>query len=145
MKKYCLIVKTESYSGITVMVDDDFDEDYDSPVIRKLLRDFPKESRKTILPEHDEVDIINEGEDIKVEPEYYLSNDGVVKTRAYADIKSVLEIPNLIQVQVDSFNWFMTDGLRQLLDEISPIEDFPGGRFELTFQDHYFGKPKNAE
>ena len=80
MKKYCMIVKTESYSGITVMVDDDFDEDYDSPVIRKLLRDFPKESRKTILPEHDEVDIINEGEDIKVEPEYYLSNDGVVKT-----------------------------------------------------------------
>ena len=80
MKKYCLIVKTESYSGITVMVDDDFDEDYDSPVIRKLLRDFPKESRRTILPEHDEVDIINEGDDIKVEPEFYLSNDGVVQT-----------------------------------------------------------------
>ena len=72
-------------------------------------------------------------------------NDGVVTTRTYSDIKSVLEIPNLIQVQVDSFNWFMTDGLRELLDEISPIEDFPGGRFELTFQDHYFGKPKNAE
>ena len=65
-------------------------------------------------------------------------NDGVVTTRTYSDIKSVLEIPNLIQVQVDSFNWFMTDGLRELLDEISPIEDFPGGRFELTFQDHYF-------
>ena len=72
-------------------------------------------------------------------------NDGVVTTRTYSDIKSVLEIPNLIQVQVDSFNWFMTDGLRELLDEISPIEDFPGGRFELTFQDHYFGEPKNAE
>ena len=76
MKKYCLIVKTESYSGITLMVDDDFDEDYDSPVIRKLLRDFPKESRRIILPEYDEVDIINEGEDIKVNPQYYLNKSG---------------------------------------------------------------------
>ena len=32
MKKYCLIVKTESYSGISLWVDDDFDEDWDSPV-----------------------------------------------------------------------------------------------------------------
>ena len=53
MKKYCFIVKTESYSGITVMVQYDFDEYYDSPVIRKLLRYFPKESRRTILPEYD--------------------------------------------------------------------------------------------
>ena len=32
MKKYCMIVKTESYSGISLWVDDDFDEDWDSPV-----------------------------------------------------------------------------------------------------------------
>ena len=80
MKKYCLIVKTESYSGITLMVDDDFDEDYDSLVLKKVLKDFPKESRRTILPERDEVDMINEGEDIKVEPEYYLNKDGIVKS-----------------------------------------------------------------
>ena len=36
MKKYCMIVKTESYSGITLMVDDDFDEDYDSLVLKKV-------------------------------------------------------------------------------------------------------------
>jgi len=80
MKKYCMIVKTESYYGITLMVDDDFDEDYDSLVLKKLLKDFPKESRRTIFPERDEVDMINEGEDIKVEPEYYLNKDGVVKS-----------------------------------------------------------------
>ena len=80
MKKYVLIVKTESYSGITLLVDDDFDEDYDSLVLKKVLKDFPKESRRTILPERDEVDMINEGEDIKVEPEFYLSKDGVVKS-----------------------------------------------------------------
>ena len=80
MKKYCLIVKTESYSGISLWVDDDFDEDYDSLVLKKVLKDFPKESRRTILPERDEVDMINEGEDIKVEPEFYLTSDGVVKS-----------------------------------------------------------------
>ena len=80
MKKYCMIVKTESYSGITLMVDDDFDEDYDSLVLKKVLKDFPKESRRIILPERDEVDMINEGEDIKVEPEFYLTSDGVVKS-----------------------------------------------------------------
>ena len=80
MKKYCMIVKTESYSGITLLVDDDFDEDWDSPILKGVLKDFPKESRRTIFPERDEVDMINEGEDIKVEPEYYLNKDGVVKS-----------------------------------------------------------------
>ena len=80
MKKYCMIVKTESYYGITLMVDDDFDEDYDSLVLKKVLKDFPIESRRTIFPERDEVEMINEGEDIKVEPEYYLNKDGVVKS-----------------------------------------------------------------
>ena len=80
MKKYCMIVKTESYSGITLLVEDDFDEDYDSLVLKKVLKDFPKESRRTILPERDEVDMINEGEGIKVEPEFYLTKDSVVKS-----------------------------------------------------------------
>ena len=80
MKKYCVIVKTESYSGITLMVDDDFDEDSDSPILKKVLKDFPKESRRTIFPERDEVEMINEGEDIKIEPEFYLTKDGVVKS-----------------------------------------------------------------
>jgi hypothetical protein len=80
MKKYCMIVKTESYSGITLMVDDDFDEDYDSLVLKKVLKDFPKESRRTIFPERDEVDMINEGDEIKIEPEFYLNKDGVVKS-----------------------------------------------------------------
>ena len=80
MKKYCMIVKTESYYGITLMVDDDFDEDYDSSILKGILKDFPKESRRPIFPERDEIDMINEGEDIKVEPEYYLNKDCVVKS-----------------------------------------------------------------
>ena len=79
MKKYCMIVKTESYSGITLMVDDDFDEDWDSPILKGVLKDFPLESRRSII-KSEEINIINEGDDIKVEPEYYLNKDGKVKS-----------------------------------------------------------------
>ena len=65
--------------------------------------------------------------------------------RSYARIPSVLEVPNLIQVQLDSFDWFKNDGLKELLEEVSPIEDFPGGRFELRFLDHHFEDPKFTE
>ena len=75
MKKYCMIVKTESYSGITLLVDDDFDEDWDSPILKGVLKDFPIESRKSII-KGEEIEIINEGDDIKVEPEFYLNKSG---------------------------------------------------------------------
>ena len=79
MKKYCMIVKTESFYGISLMVDDDFDEDWDSPILKGVLKDFPIESRRSII-KSEEIDIINEGEDIKVQPEFYLTNDCVVKS-----------------------------------------------------------------
>ena len=75
MKKYCMIVKTEEYSGITLLVDDDFDEDWDSPILKGVLKDFPVESRRSII-KSEEIDIINEGDDIKIEPEYYLNKEG---------------------------------------------------------------------
>ena len=65
--------------------------------------------------------------------------------RSYASIPNILEVPNLIQVQIDSFELLKTEGLRELFEEISPIEDFPGGRFELSFEDHYFEEPKYTE
>ena len=78
MKKYCLIVKSEEYSGITLLVDDDFDEDWDSPILKKVLRDFPKKERRTII-KGEEIDLINEGDDIKVEPKYYLNKGNLEK------------------------------------------------------------------
>ena len=74
-----MIVKTETYSGITLMVDDDFDEDFDSPILKGVLKDFPIESRRSII-KSEEIDIINEGNDIKIEPEYYLNKEGEVKS-----------------------------------------------------------------
>ena len=46
--------------------------------------------------------------------------------KPYARIPEVLPIPNLIELQLNSFNWFIENGLRELLDEISPIQDFTG-------------------
>src|SRR5688572_18215432 len=55
------------------------------------------------------------------------------------------EIPNLIELQLDSFAWFMEKGLRELFDEISPIKDFTGKVMELQFLDYEFGTPKYSE
>src|ERR671914_64833 len=55
------------------------------------------------------------------------------------------EIPNLIELQLDSFNWFIEKGLRELFDEISPIKDFTGKVMELQFLDYEFGTPKYSE
>ena len=74
-----------------------------------------------------------------------LVNSAGIEQHSYARIPSVLDVPNLIQVQTGSFEWFRTDGLKELFEEISPIEDFPGGRFELSFLSHYFGEPKYTE
>ena len=43
---------------------------------------------------------------------------------SYSRSKEVLEMPNLIEVQRDSYEWFLTTGLREVLDDISPIEDY---------------------
>ena len=55
------------------------------------------------------------------------------------------EIPNLIELQLDSFRWFVEKGLRDLFDEISPIKDFTGKVMELEFLDYEFGAPKYSE
>ena len=65
-----------------------------------------------------------------------------VNFKSYASIPQVLDVPNLISIQLDSFNWLQAGGLKDLLDEVSPIEDFTGNRFELRFLNQEFQKPK---
>ena len=71
-------------------------------------------------------------------------NNGL-QTRSYSRSPATLRVPYLIQVQLDSFDWFKSEGLADLFNEVSPIEDLPGGRFELTFEKHYFDTPKHPE
>jgi DNA-directed RNA polymerase subunit beta len=64
------------------------------------------------------------------------------EVRSYAKIPQVLDIPNLIQSQLQSYEWFKTDGLQEVYQEISPIVDYTGKKYELHFLDHYFRDPK---
>ncbi len=59
---------------------------------------------------------------------------------SFAKIPKVLDIPDLLIIQKDSFKLFIEEGLKEILDEISPIEDF-SGRFSLEFLNHYFEEP----
>ncbi|MDD4412718.1 MAG: DNA-directed RNA polymerase subunit beta [Patescibacteria group bacterium] len=66
--------------------------------------------------------------------------------RAYfADAESAMPMPDLIEVQKNSYKWFMEDGLRELFEEFSPISDFIGRDLELVFGDYYFDEPKFSE
>ena len=67
------------------------------------------------------------------------------KIRNYGRIPEVLELPNLIRVQLESFEWFKREGLREVLDEFSPITDFSGSRMELYFRDYFFRPPKHSQ
>jgi DNA-directed RNA polymerase subunit beta len=63
----------------------------------------------------------------------------------YGQIADKLEVGNLIQTQLDSFQWFKKEGLRELFDEINPITDYTGKNYELRFLDYEFGDPKFDE
>src|SRR3954452_16372063 len=65
-----------------------------------------------------------------------------VGRRNFGRIPSVMPMPNLIQIQIDSFDWFKNQGLRELFEEISPITDFTGKNMELEFKDYSFGEPR---
>ncbi len=55
-------------------------------------------------------------------------------------------VPSLIEVQLNSYRWFLDEGIRDLLEEITPIQDFSGKKLELHFLDHSIGEYKyNAE
>ncbi|MBI2934764.1 MAG: DNA-directed RNA polymerase subunit beta [Chloroflexi bacterium] len=55
--------------------------------------------------------------------------------KGYARLKDILDVPSLIQVQIDSFKRFQEAGIKELLDSISPIEDFTGTKLALHFKD----------
>src|SRR5919106_4245588 len=63
----------------------------------------------------------------------------------FSHIPEVLPLPNLIQTQTESFEWFVTTGLRELLEEITPITDLTGKNLELHFREFYFEQPKFNE
>ena len=67
------------------------------------------------------------------------------EAKSFNSLRTVVDVPNLVQVQINSFESLKTEGLRELFEEITPIEDFSGGRFELRFLDHEIREPKFTE
>lgn len=66
---------------------------------------------------------------------------GRVQRLSYARIDEPIGLPNLIQVQLSSYRWFIEKGLREALQEVFPISDFTGN-LELGFIDYSLGEPK---
>jgi len=67
-------------------------------------------------------------------------------TRKYfTSFKEVMSMPNLIEVQLVSYKWFMEKGLKELFGEVTPIKDFTGKNLELFFGEYFLDKPKYDE
>jgi len=61
--------------------------------------------------------------------------------KSFSRIENVLEPPNLIDIQIASFKWFLDEGLRETIDDISPIEDYTGS-LAVEFGNYIFGQPQ---
>jgi DNA-directed RNA polymerase subunit beta len=63
---------------------------------------------------------------------------------SFSKLREVLALPDLIAVQRESFEWFLNEGVAEVLRDISPIEDFTG-QLKLELADHVFDPPKHSE
>ncbi|MBI2454169.1 MAG: DNA-directed RNA polymerase subunit beta [Parcubacteria group bacterium] len=69
-----------------------------------------------------------------------------MKKRVFSSYKyKPFPLPNLLEVQINSYKWFINKGLREIFDEISPIEDYTGANLELSFGEYYFDEPKYSQ
>ena len=72
----------------------------------------------------------------------YIKNN---ERKYFTDVKPIIPVPDLIELQKDSYKWFLDEGLAELFDEISPIVDFNNRELELYFGEYYLDKPKFDE
>ncbi len=63
------------------------------------------------------------------------------KRRNYSMIKNSLELDNLLQIQKDSYQWFVTDGIKEVFEDLFPIESFSGS-LSLEFGEYEFDTPR---
>jgi len=63
----------------------------------------------------------------------------------YTKSDDILDMPNLVDHQNKSFQWFVEEGLGELLAEVSPIDDYTGTKLSIRFKDYHFEDPKTTE
>lgn len=61
--------------------------------------------------------------------------------RDYSKVSGELALPDLVEIQTESYEWFKREGIREVFDDIYPISNY-GGNIHLSFLDYEFGKPK---
>ena len=61
--------------------------------------------------------------------------------RNYSKVSGNLDLPDLVEVQTQSFEWFIREGIREVFEDIYPIQNY-GGNIRLKFVDYEFGTPK---
>ena len=68
-------------------------------------------------------------------------NVGKRTRESFSEIREVLQMPNLIEIQQNSYQWFLDEGIKEMLHDISPIQDFTGN-LALEFVGYSLGEPK---
>ena len=63
------------------------------------------------------------------------------KRRDYSKVSGNLPLPNLVEIQTDSYDWFIKEGVREVFEEIYPITNY-AGNISLEFVNYEFGTPK---
>ena len=69
----------------------------------------------------------------------------VLPRKSYSHLHEAVEVPNLIEVQTNSYRWLMEEGIKELLEEISPIKDLTGNKMELEFLGYEIREPHYSQ
>ena len=73
------------------------------------------------------------------------AKDGATARKFFNKKKEVINLPNLVDHQNKSFQWFVEEGLGEILSEISPIDDYTGTKLSIRFKDYKFEEPNMTE
>ncbi len=77
----------------------------------------------------------------KKKPYRIVASGKKAERRDYSKVSGKLELPNLVEIQTDSFEWFKTQGIAEVFNEIYPIQNY-GGNIRLKFLGYEFEEPK---
>jgi len=78
-------------------------------------------------------------------PAYKRQPTTAKERKFFTEMREAAPLPDLIEIQKESYGWFFKEGVKELFDEISPITDFTGRDLELYFKDYYIDEPKFDE
>ena len=84
-------------------------------------------------------------EDKKMKVKGKFSASSSLAKRKFFKKQLAVSLPNLIEAQTASYDWFLEKGLQELLDEFNPVVDFAGKEMELTISDYFLDEPKFDE